>query len=244
MLIDREFPFESLELVKFIKRELELKPIYQRFSYEKIVERSAQEYNLVVTPEEVKNHVELIRRQKGLETVTDILSWLTGKMASVQDWETGIYNHLLANKLAKHLFGNNIEIVFNQRSTDFDRVIFYRIVVPYERTAQELLYQLTENGMSFYEAAHFYDVNEQRRLQCGYEGKQYRYHIEPEIAELVFNAPLDEIVGPFKQSDVAYNLLLVEEVTPAQLTPDIHEMILHQMFEEWLSNEFRLYISS
>lgn len=244
MYIDQELPFEALELVDFLRRELELKPIYQRLLYEKIVQRSAQEYHLTVTPEEVQNQTYLIRQQEGLHNTSDVLSWLAAKMVNIQVWEAGIHNRLLTKKLAQHLFEEHIETIFNQRAADFDQAIFYRIVVPYERTAQELLYQLTENGMSFYEAAHFYDINEQRRLHCGYEGKQYRFDLEPEIAELIFNAQLDEVIGPFKQSDIAYNLLLVEEITPAQLTPEIHEMILNQMFEEWLSNEFRLYISS
>jgi hypothetical protein len=244
MFAAQGLPFEPLELVLFLRRELELKSVYQKFAYEKIINRSAQEYNLTVSLEEVQNQVDLIRRREGLDNIADLLSWLAGNISSVEDWETGIRNHLLAKKLAKQLFEDNIETVFKLRSPDFDQAIFYRIVVPYERTAQELIYQLTENGMSFYEAAHFYDVNEQRRLQCGYEGKCYRFHLETELAEIVFNAQLDEVIGPIKQSDIAYNLLLVESITPAHLTPEIHEMILNQMFEEWLLNEFRLYISS
>jgi parvulin-like peptidyl-prolyl isomerase len=244
MFINQELPFEPLELVNFLKRELQLKQNYQKFLYEKIVACSAQEYHLTVTSEEIQDQIYLIRQQEGLNTISDVLNWLIDKMSSLQDWEAGIRNHLLAKKLAQHLFDHTVETVFNQRSPDFDRAVFYRIVVPYERTAQELCYQLNENGMSFYEAAHLYDISEQRRLQCGYEGKQYRCQLEPEIAELVFAGQLDEVIGPFKQSDVAYNLLLVEEITLAQLTPEVYEMILNQMFEEWLSNEFRLYISS
>lgn len=244
MYDNQELPFEPLEIVNFLKRELELKPLYQKLSYEKIIKSSAQEYNLTITPEEIQEQIYLIRQQEGLDNTSDMLSWLAEQMSDAQAWRAGIHNHLLARKLAQHLFEHSIEASFNQRAADFDRAVFYRIVVPYERTAQELFYQLTENGMSFYEAAHFYDVDEQRRLQCGYEGKQYRFHLEPEIAELIFHAQLDEVIGPFKQSNVAYNLLLVEEITPAQLTPEIHEIILNQMFDEWLSNEFRLYITS
>lgn len=244
MITHQELPFEALDLINFLKRELELQSVYQRFSHEQIIERSAQEYDLTVTPDEVQTRVERIRQQEGLDTPSTLSTWLMGHMVSLQDWEAGIYHHLLANKLARHLFEPDIELVFNQRARDFDRAVFYRIVVPYERTAHELVYQLRENGMSFYEAAHFYDVMEQRRLHCGYEGRLYRFHIDPGIADLIFNAPLDEVMGPFKQSDVAYNLLLVEEITPAQLSPEIQGLILHQLFQDWLSNEFRLYISA
>jgi hypothetical protein len=74
-------------------------------------------------------------------------------------------------------------------------------------------------------------------LHCGCEGRRYRYTLEPEIAEIAFNSRLKEPIGPIPSPDDTYNILLIEELNPAQLTAEISKIILDQLFNEWIARE-------
>ncbi len=117
-------------------------------------------------------------------------------MISVEEWADGIRDRLLAHHLAEFLFGQDIEKIFAQNKLDFEQVLLYQIVVPYEKLAQELFYEIEEEEISFYEAAHLYDLDERRRHQCGYEGKLYRWALKPEIAAVAFNTAIGQINNP------------------------------------------------
>lgn len=157
-------------------------------------------------------------------------------MINPDDWEAGIRDCLLAQKLAEILFAKEVEKFFAENRLDFEQVLLYQIVVPFEKVAREILYQIEEQEISFYEAAHCYDIDEKRRYQCGYEGKVYRWNLKPDIAAEVFNAQPGAVVGPL-QTEQGSHLLMIEEFIPAQLTPERYQEIRDRMFKEWLASE-------
>jgi parvulin-like peptidyl-prolyl isomerase len=108
--------------------------------------------------------------------------------------------------------------------------------VPYEQVAQELFYQIEESEISFYEAAHLYDVDDRRRYVCGYEGKVNRWSLSPEIAAAIFSANIGQVVGPLK-TEQGYHLFWAEEFIPATLTPEHRQEIQHKLFQDWLNQE-------
>jgi parvulin-like peptidyl-prolyl isomerase len=165
-------------------------------------------------------------------------------MTTLNSLEQRIREYLLAKKLAKNLFSSEVRELFAQHPSDFEQVLLYRITVPYESLAQEIFYQIEEEEISFYEAAHLYDVNERRRLQCGYEGKQQRRKLSPELTERLFNANVGEVIGPLKSPNETYDLFLVEDFFAPELTREIYEDAIEQRFREWLENELNLYLSS
>ncbi|WAL60502.1 peptidylprolyl isomerase [Thermocoleostomius sinensis] len=227
---------ESEEIVEYLKQELYLKEICHKLLCQRIIQRVAQEQGITITPEEIQAEADRQRYQRRLESAEATLAWLEDQMITVEEWEMGIRRYLLAQKLAEALFEQEVEKYFVEHRLDFEQVSFYKITVPYEQLAQELLYQIEEDEISFYEAAHLYDVDEQRRLYCGYEGQFYRWKLKPELAALIFGARLGEVIGPCK-SEQGYDLLLVEEFTMAELTEEIRKDILNNLFQEWLNSE-------
>lgn len=224
------------EVLEFLRKTIHLKETYQAVLHQKIIDRAAQERGIVVNPEEIQAEGDRFRHEKRLEKAADALAWLADELISLEDWEAGIRNQLLAQKLAKSLFAKEVEKFFVQNRLDFDQVVLYQIVVPYEKLAQEFFYQIEEEEISCYEVAHLYDIDEKRRLQCGYEGKLDRWSLKPAVAAVVFGAQLEELVGPLK-TDQGYHLFRVEEFIPAELTPTRHQEILNNMFKEWLASE-------
>jgi len=227
---------EASEIIELLRQELQLKTFTQKVWQKKVIEKAAQERGLTVTPEEIQVVGDQLRREKRLEKAADTIAWLVDQMISVEDLEAGIRDRLLAQKLAEHLFSKEVEKVFVQNKLQFDQIILYQIVVANRQLAQELFYQIQEGEISFFEAAHLYDIDENRRHLCGCEGKVYRWGLKPDIAVAVFSAQPGEVIRPI-ETERGYHLFLVEKFLPAELTPQRYQEILYNMFNEWLSNE-------
>jgi parvulin-like peptidyl-prolyl isomerase len=227
---------EPDEMIQLLKREIQFKAVYEQILQQRIIARAVQDRGLTITAAEIQEEADRQRREKRLEKAADTLAWLDEQMITPDDWEEGIRAQLLRRKLAKCLFDKEVEKLFAQNRIDFEQVLLYQIVVAERALAQEILFQIEEGEISFYQAAHLYDLDEKRRQQCGYEGQLDRYSLNPDITAAIFSVPVGQVVGPLK-TDLGYHLLIVEEIIPAELTPQRHQEILDQMFQEWLASE-------
>ncbi|GAA6615060.1 peptidylprolyl isomerase [Scytonema sp. NUACC26] len=224
------------EIITYLQKNFQLKEICQNIIYQKIIQNTALEQGLIVTPEEIQSEITHLQREQQLETDTDLIVWLEEQVLTVDDWKAGIRDRLLQQKLAALLFSHNIEVYFIQHQPDFDKVLLYQLIVPYEQLANELFYQISEQEITFYEAAHLYDIDERRRECCGCEGKIYRYKLSSEITDVVFNASIGELIGPVS-TERGSHLLMVEEFIPSTLTSAIRQEILQQMFVQWIEGQ-------
>jgi parvulin-like peptidyl-prolyl isomerase len=227
---------EAEEIIQFLKSEMNWKNIYQNILAQKLISQAAAERGITVTSEEIEAEADRQRREKGLEKASDTVAWLSEQLITFDDWETGIRNHLLMHKLRLALFGTEVERFFIQNRIEFEQAILYQIAVTDEKLAAELYFQIEENEISFYDAAHLYDINETRRQKCGYEGEIHRWAFEPDIAATIFGTPPKQLIGPLKIGN-EYHLFLVEEFIPAELTKYRSQEILSNMFQQWLSAE-------
>lgn len=225
------------EIVRYHKEKLEIQTIYQTILHQRIIAQTAQRRNLIVAPEEIQAEADRIRLENHLEKAADTFNWLAQQMVTPDDWEAGIISELLRKKLAVFLFANEVDKFFAQNRLNFEQVLLYKIVVADEKFAWELYHQIQEEEISFYLAANLYDIEERRRHQCGYEGKLFRWQIEPEFAPIIFAANIHEVTAPIA-TEQGSHLFMVEEFIPAQLTSDIRDEILDKLFNEWLTGEF------
>ncbi|NEQ26405.1 MAG: peptidylprolyl isomerase [Microcoleus sp. SIO2G3] len=229
------------EIVEFLRQNLQLRSVCQQMIYQQIIEQAAIDRNLEVTPSEIQAEADRTRYEMRLESVTKTLEWLSEQLMTAEDWEAGIGDRLLAQKLRDTLFSQEVERVFVQSRLDFEQISLYRIRVPYQPLAQELFYEIEESEISFYEAAHLYDIDEQRRLRCGFDGRLHRWDLEPDLAAQLFGASIGEVLGPFA-IDRSYDLLMVSEFLPAELTTETRNIILERLFQEWLESELNYFI--
>lgn len=227
---------EPEEIVSFLKQETKFKEAYQKILFQKTITRVALEQGVTVTTDEIQDVADRQRRERRLEKASDTVAWLAEQMITPYDWEAGIRNTLLAQKLALEMFGKEVEKFFNQNRLEFEQVILYRMIVASNKLAQELYFQIEEKEVSFYAAAHQYDIDENRRLKCGYEGKVYRWSLEADIAAIVFSTSPQQLIGPIK-TEQGYHLIFVEDLIPAELTADRYQEILNYMFQQWLNSE-------
>jgi parvulin-like peptidyl-prolyl isomerase len=238
-----ELDVQPDEVVDFLKETLQYRAVRQSILMLKITAQAAETHNVWVNDDDVQADAERQRRERRLEKATDTLTWLAEQRITPEEWEQGIRAQLLNQRLAEVMFGQDVERYFGEHRLDYDQVVLYQIIVPYEQVAQELFYQITESEISFYEAAHLYHMDEDGRRRCGFEGMQQRWALQPNLAAAVFGVPIGQITRPV-QTDQGYHLLMVEELIAASLTPKIRQEILDNKFQEWLSNELNYWISS
>lgn len=242
MVGDRSGSISPEELVSFLKKNLQYQEVRLGVLQQAIVNRAAAARGIEVDPPEIQAEADRQRRERHLERAADTLAWLSNQQITAEEWEAGIRDRLLTQKLIENLFGNEVESYFVQNRLDFDQVVLYQIIVPYEQLATELFYQIEESEISFFEAAHLYDIDPNRRQYCGYEGKLYRWSLKPEIAAVVFAADPRQIIPPV-QTEQGFHLLRVEEFITAQLTPETRQEILQRLFREWLNGELNYWLN-
>jgi parvulin-like peptidyl-prolyl isomerase len=231
------------EILFFLKKNLQFREVCRQVLSQRIIDHAASARELRVNPEELQAEADRLRRDLQLEKAADTVTWLTEQMITVEEWESGIRDRLLTQKLQESLFGQEVEGFFAQNRLDYEQILLYQIIVPYEKLAQEIFYQIEEREISFYEAAHLYDVDERRRYQCGYEGKLYRWTLKPEMAAVIFAAEPGQLIQPI-QDDQGFHLMIVEEFIPATLTESTRQEIQQRMFQDWLAGELNYVIHS
>lgn len=231
------------EIVNFLKKEMKLKEAYQKILFQKVIWQVAEAKGITVTTEEIEAEANRQRREKHLEKAVDTVAWLADQLVSPEDWEMGIRDRLLSQKLANLLFAEKVEAFFAQNQLEFEQVSLYQIIVDSRKLAQEIYYQIEDEEISFYEAAHLYDIDISRRQKCGYEGKLYRFDLPANLTTVIFRSSPKQIIGPL-QTGQGYHLFMIDQFFAAELTPDRYQEILNNMFHQWLLMELNNMLDS
>jgi parvulin-like peptidyl-prolyl isomerase len=230
------FNIAAEDVVHYLKKRFQYQGICHGISSTQLINATAKSRGLQVSDIDVQQEADRYRHQNGLEHATDTIAWLNQQQVAPEEWEEGIRDRLLADQLSGHLFGRDIERVFAENRSNYESVILYQIVVPYEQLAMELFYQIEESEISFYEAAHLYDIDAQRRQKCGFEGILARWQIEPSLSSVIFGAQIQQVTQPIQRDD-GYHLIWVEEFLEAVLTEAISKEIMDNFFQDWVLSE-------
>jgi PPIC-type PPIASE domain len=224
------------EVIQYLKANFQLKALCQGILSRQLIEQAADEKGVVVTEAEVQAEINRWRHQNKLQKGSDALAWLKEQMLSVQDLEMAMRDRLLFSKLSQSLFETEAKRLFMQNKPDFDQVLLYQIAVADHSLAKELFFQLEEQEISFFETAQVYNLDPERRQNCGYEGLCYRRTLKPNIAAYVFNASPDTVLPPLKTAQ-GYTIFYAKAFVPAQLSPDLHQSLINELFQNWLTQE-------
>ncbi|MEM1239222.1 MAG: peptidylprolyl isomerase [Cyanobacteria bacterium P01_H01_bin.26] len=231
-----DIAIDAQQIVSLLKQKMQIREICRQATFSRIVSIAAQERGITISDDEVQAEADKCRHDLKLESAKDTLQWLDDQLITPDEWEQGIYDRLLRQKLATQLFEAQVATYFTQHRLNYEKAVLYRIVVADAPLAQELYYQITESETSFYQAAHQHDIDEKRRFHCGYEGSLSRQDLVPNIAAQVFGSQPKDIIGPNPSED-GYDLLMVETFLAAELTDDLRQRILNQLFDGWLERE-------
>ncbi len=239
--LNEQEEFEAI--VSHLRQTFQFKEIKETLLCQEIIAWHAQHNDINVAPEEIQTEADHFRRIYHLEKASDTLAWLHKEQTSTEDFEVGLRKQILRRKLAEHLFSQKAEQVFAKNQLEYDRAILYQITFPSEALAYELLYRIQDQEVSFFEAAHQFDTDEQRARRCGYEGEVSRWEMKPDLATAAFGVTTGEIGGPVA-NDQGWHLLLIERILPAELSPALHQKLIEDSFKHWLMQEKLRWLSN
>ena len=229
-------PVSPQQIVEFLKSSLQYAAVVESLISQQVILQAAEERAVEVTDLELQTESNAKRSQLHLEQAADTLKWLHERGLTPEDWKSNIEAQIKLKKLREQLFKDKIENIFYQKQLEFERILLYQIIVPYSSLADELFYQIEEEEISFYEAAHLYDIDEDRRNRCGYEGILRRHDMPPDIAAVVFSGSPGVLKQPF-QTELGFHLFLPEKCFQPELNLENRSRIEEQLFQDWLQRE-------
>src|SRR5262245_38007950 len=90
------------EFLKRLHRQGRLRPLVLEALAGRLVQEQARQSGLSVTAEELQAAADSFRRRHDLPTAADTHAWLTERGLSVDDFEAGLEEDLLAAKVRQH----------------------------------------------------------------------------------------------------------------------------------------------
>jgi parvulin-like peptidyl-prolyl isomerase len=203
---------------------------------QQVIDRHAKQLEIVPTPEELQAAADRFRVVNKLESAETTWQWLQSHHLSVDDFEKLISQTLLTEKLSQHLFASQVEQFFYQNLIDYTGATIYEVVLEDRDVAMEIFYSLQEGDLSFPDVAHQYISDPELRRRGGYIGTIGRKQLRPEISAAVFGAKPPQLIKPVVTA-IGVHLIYVEEILEPQLTEDLHQRIVIELFERWLQEQ-------
>jgi parvulin-like peptidyl-prolyl isomerase len=203
---------------------------------QKIIERHAKQMGIVLTSEELQAAADRFRMVNKLESAEATWQWLQNNHLSVDDFEKLISQNLLAERLAQHLFAPQVEHFFHQNLLDYTGATIYEVVLEDRDVAMEIFYSLQEGDLSFADVAYQYIPDPELRRRGGYIGTLGRKQMRPEISAAVFAAKPPQLLKPVVTA-IGVHLIYVEEILEPLLTGDLRQVILADIFNQWLQQQ-------
>jgi PPIC-type PPIASE domain len=199
-----------------------------------IIEEQIQLAGIEPNISELQQAADQFRLVNQLESAEATNQWLTDRCFSLDDFEYIVTQNLRSSKLAEHLFGDQVEKVFHQNLLDYGGAIIYEIILEDRELAMEIFYALQEGDLSFGDVAHQYIPDAELRRKGGYIGKVKRKQLLPEVSAAVFAAKPPQLIAPIVTA-VGVHLIQVEEIITPELDQRLHQKILDELFERWLT---------
>ncbi|MBP5974720.1 peptidylprolyl isomerase [Brasilonema sp. CT11] len=219
-----------------IKISCQIPGLVEAIATRQIITDTAKEAGIKVEIEELQQAANNLRLANKLLKAEDTWAWLEKHHLSIDEFEALAYTNLISNKLATHLFGQQVEPFFYQHELDYAGVVTYEVIFDDEDLAMELFCALKEGEISFQEIAHQYIEEPEIRRARGYCGIQRRKDFRPEIAALVFAATPPQILKPII-TPKGVHLISVEEIIEAKLDEQLRVKILGDLFAAWLKQQ-------
>ncbi len=142
---------------------------------------------------------------------------------------------ILFNLYKQNKFGRFVRSRFLVRKSQLDRVLFSTIQVKDFQLAQELYCRITEQNQSFTRLAIAHS-NGTTAKRGGSTGPIPTIQLYPQIQHYLTGLQHHQL-SPIFNLDGDYIFLRLDRWLPVQLTPQIEQQLLDEIFEEWLQHK-------
>lgn len=227
------------DLIDHLKLSRQMPSLLTSIVNQKIIARTARRENITLSEVELQTAADRFRYEHQLVSSKATLHWFQKYHLSVTEFERLIHNRLLKQKLAQHLFAEQVEPYFYSNQLDYYQTVFYEIVLDNFDLGMELYYGIQEQELSFWNLAREYIDDLELRRRGGYQGKKMRSQLPAEVAAAVFSPKTEQT--PIVLKPIAINkkthLIYVEEVIQPNLDESLRQTILDRLFENWLNKQ-------
>ncbi|MEM6400823.1 MAG: peptidylprolyl isomerase [Cyanobacteria bacterium P01_D01_bin.116] len=231
-------PISPREVIHHLKMSCQIPQVVEEIAMQKIIVDTANSAGITVTEDELQQEGDRLRFAKKLVKAADTWAWLKNHHLNLDEFEELVRNKVLSEKVAHHLFTDKVESFFYQNRLDFMAAATYQVTLDDYDLALELFYAIQEDELTFPEIAREYIPDLQLRRAGGYKGIQRRTDFRPEVAAAVFAATAPEIIKPIVTSKGVF-LIWVEEIIQPELTEELREEIITDLFDVWLKQQIQ-----
>ncbi len=232
-------PVSSEQMVSWLKLTGRFPDVASDLIQEKLSATAARKRGLTISDEELQNAVDNHRRLHGLYKVSDANAFLDSAGLSLEDYEGFIEDGLLAAKMMKEVASDSeVAAHFEITKAEYDAVEIGHIVVDSEGKAEEIM-ALTQEG-----AASFQDLAKEQSLvptgaEGGLIGTVYRGTLAGDLEAKIFNAQVNEVLGPIALEGGNFEVFAVFDRKDAELDEETSAMIRQRLCDQWLESAAR-----
>jgi parvulin-like peptidyl-prolyl isomerase len=218
-------------LLQWLRTQGRLGPLVREALAAQLVREQARKADLSATGQELQAAADHWRRRHGLSSAADTQAWLAAQGLSVDDFEAGLEQDILAAKLRQHLTGAAVDGHFTAHQADFDRLRLALVLVPREDLARELATQVREEGRDLADVAREQGLHLERL-------ETVRKGLDGSLGSALGPAEAGRLVGPVGTPQ-GFALIVIEECHPAKLDGATRQRIQDELWGGWLAARLR-----
>lgn len=166
--------------------------------------------------------------------------WASQERRSQADLTKAI-RQLRIQKLKQTHFDREIDAEFLKRKPEFDQVVLSLIRTSNQQLAEELLFQLRDDQISFGSLAAQYSEGAERHTQ-GWLGLVRLSNLPPPVIQLVYQGKVGQVYGPVFLNDQAW-IIRIEQFFEARLTEWVRADLRNQQLSRWLRSTLQSKLS-
>ncbi len=216
--------------------------LLEEFVRNRVVVLAARKSGIEVSPEEIQERADQLRRVMGLHRAADMMVYLEGMQATVEDFADHVKDMLLHEKQEKKVTRPQaVEEYFKLNSPRFDAVEIAHIVMSSEGAAKEILALVEDDPSEFGALAAEHSMAD-TKYKGGVIGRVTRGSLSSDNDQeaKIFNSDINVPLGPFASPDgEKFEIFIVLAKHPAVLDRPTTREVERILFKEWVNTTAR-----
>jgi parvulin-like peptidyl-prolyl isomerase len=209
----------------------QLRPLVLEALADRLVQEEARREGLSIPADDLQAAADRFRRRHGLSAAADTHAWLLGRGLSVDDFEAGLEESLLAAQFKRHLTSPQAEEYFAAHRADLELLQVAQVRVGRDDLAGELASQVRDEGRDLEDVAREHGLSVARH-------RGPRDALVGPMAEALASAKPGELVGPVATAE-GFALVVLEERQPAELDEATRQRLQNELFDRWLADRMK-----
>ena len=223
------------DFIKLLKLSGRYDNLIEEIVREKLTVHVARKSGIEVTPEDIQERANQIRRVRGLHRSVDMNRWMDQLGINLEDLEEFIVEMLYFEKMQQEIATDAaVEDYFSLHSPEFDSIVVSHIIIDSEGKAKEIM-AIAEDEPDMFETLAREHSLADTATAGGYIGPVMRGNLNSDVEAKVFHAEEAEVLGPFPTGDDAhFEIFMVNEKRTATLDESTASDIGRKLKDEWM----------